>query len=159
MTIFESKPAKFLGSVLLCQSAGIIGSLFFKNDSMKWYSMLFKPEFNPPGWVFGVVWPILYFLMGTSLYLILNAEDSPQKKEALKVFWIQLFLNAIWTPVFFGAKSLSGSFIIILALLIMIFVMLYKFYKVSKPAAYLNIPYWLWVSFATGLNLTIWQLN
>lgn len=150
---------KLSGSILVCFVAGIIGRIAIKPESLIWYEYLLKPELTPPNWLFSIVWTILYLLMGISLFMVLNTENSTRKKQALIIFGIQLFLNALWAPVFFGLRSFAGGFFVIALLWVSIFVTFYKFYKISKPASYLLIPYLLWVSYATGLNLAFWMLN
>ena len=150
---------KLAGLILLCELVGIIGSLFTVKSSMVWYKELIKPFFTPPNWIFAPIWILLYLLMGISLYIITEAKNSDIKKQAIIAFSIQLFLNALWTPAFFGFKALIGSTIIIFLLLISIFITFYKFYKISPESSYLLIPYILWVSFAAGLNLSIMLMN
>lgn len=150
---------KLIGSILLCLSAGIIGKMAVRPESLIWYDYLVKPEFTPSSWIFATVWIILYLLMGLSLFMVLYTENSTQKKYALIIFGVQLFLNALWFPVFFGLRSIMGGFFVIILLWISIFLTFYKFYKLSPKAAYLLIPYLLWVSYATGLNLSMWILN
>lgn len=150
---------KLTGSILICQSAGIIGSLATGEKALTWYNSLNRPEFSPPNWLFAPVWIILYLLMGVSLFMVLKTENCSEKKQALIIFGIQLFLNALWSPVFFGLKSLMGGFFVIVLLLVFVFITFYKFYKISKVASYLLIPYIFWVSFASGLNLSVWLLN
>jgi len=150
---------KLSGSLLLCLSAGIIGKFAVSPDSLIWYEYIFKPEFTPPSWIFMPVWIILYLLMGISLFLVLKTENSTRKTHALIIFGVQLFLNALWAPVFFGLRSIIGGFFVIFLLWLSIFFTFYKFYKLSPMASYLLIPYLLWVSYAVGLNLSIWILN
>ena len=125
-----------------------------------WYATLAKPEFSPPNWVFAPVWISLYTLMGISLYLV---WDKRKKKKdttpALLVFFAQLVLNTIWSIVFFGLQSPFYAFILIIFLWVLIAGSIYFFYRISKTAAYLLIPYLLWVSFAAILNYYIWVLN
>jgi tryptophan-rich sensory protein len=151
---------KLLVSIAVCQLAGIIGSVTTLGSITIWYTTLNKPSFAPPNWLFGPVWITLYLLMGISLYLIWS--KGLQKKEVkigIALFAIQLFLNAIWSPVFFGMHALQLSFYIILAMWFFIFLTIVKFYSISKPAAYLLIPYIGWVSIATVLNYFVWILN
>lgn len=137
--------------------AGVIGSLF--NASVTdWYLTLNKPSFNPPSWIFAPVWTALFILIGISLYLILTAKDK-NKKPALIVFVIQWFLNIFWSYLFFGLHNPFYAFIEIILLLLSIIIMAIIFYRIDKRAAYLLIPYILWVSFAAFLNFTIWRLN
>lgn len=152
---------KLIVSFSLCFSAALIGSLFTTRDTLStWYTNLNKPFFTPPAWLFGPVWTALYILMAVSFFIVwqkgLNVRPV---KIALAFFIIQLILNALWTPLFFGAKMPLLAFIEILVLLIFIFLTILTFYKVSKPAAVILIPYFLWVSFASILTSSIWLLN
>jgi len=150
----------FLLCVLLCHAAGIIGSVFTIKAIPVWYALLEKPWFNPPNWIFGPVWLTLYTMMGISLYLIWrHREKGIQVTAALTIFGVQLFLNAIWTPVFFGAKLLAPAFAIIVLLWISIIATIGSFKNHSKTAALLLVPYLLWVTFAAILNFSLWILN
>ena len=146
-------------SIIICQSAGIIGSFFTVSSIGGWYQTLNKPVFNPPGYVFGPVWITLYLLMGISLYLVWNKKGSAGIKIPLIIFFAQLFFNTIWSILFFGLESPVLALIDIKILLILIIITMFSFYKVSKPAAFLMIPYLLWVSFATVLNYYIVVMN
>lgn len=146
--------SKLIFSIFLTQSAGAIGTIFTISAIPTWYALLNKPIFSPPNWVFGPVWTILYTLVGISMYLIwIN------KKGSLKLFLLHLFLNAIWSPIFFGLKNLGLAFFVIILMDISLLVIIKNFYKVNKIAGYLLIPYLLWISFASLLNLSIWKLN
>ena len=123
-----------------------------------WYAGLAKPLLNPPAWVFGPTWTILYLLMGVSLWLVWTSQ-SGEKSKALWLFAIQLVLNTIWSPIFFGAQSISGALTIIVLLWAAIVLTLKIFTKISRPAAWLLVPYLLWVTFAGYLNFAIWMLN
>lgn len=144
---------KLLGAIILCQLAGIIGTVFTMDAIPTWYAGLIKPVLNPPSWVFGPVWTILYTLMGISLYLVW------QKKGKTGIFFVQLVLNALWSIVFFGLKDISLALVVICMMWISIVSTIVVFYKISRPAAYLLLPYIAWVSFALYLNLAIWRLN
>lgn len=146
-------------SIIICQSAGIIGSFFTVSSVGGWYQTLNKPVFNPPGYVFGPVWITLYLLMGISLYLVWNKKGTSDIKIPLIIFFAQLFFNTIWSILFFGLQNPVLALIDIKILLILIIITIFSFYKVSKPAAFLMIPYVLWVSFATVLNYYIVVLN
>ena len=152
--------AKLIFSILLCLLAGAIGSIFTVSSIPTWYAVLKKPFFNPPNWIFGPVWTVLYILMGISLYLVwkkgIKTEES---KVALILFGFQLVINALWSIIFFGLRMPSYALIGIIILWVAILFTIIKFYNISKPAAYLLIPYILWVSFASVLNLYIWLLN
>lgn len=149
-----NKFAKLVLLVLLCESAGVIGSFFTFQSVSTWYPTLTKPFFNPPAFIFGPVWTTLYVLMGVSLYLVWG-----KKKTKLKWFWKQLFLNALWSIAFFGLKSPILGLLVILLLEVSIILTIKSFSRVNKTAAYLLYPYLFWVSFATLLNLSIVALN
>lgn len=145
---------KLILSILICQLAGIIGSIFSFSAIPSWYAFLNKPPFNPPNWVFGPVWTVLYTLMGFSAYLIFNKDKKP-----LKIFAVQLVLNAVWSIVFFGLHSIWGGLFFIILLWFSILLTIVTFYKIDKNAAFLLIPYLLWVSFASILNYYLLILN
>jgi translocator protein len=154
------KPFAALVSVLICLSAGGIGSIFTSPSIPTWYAGLKKPAFNPPNWIFGPVWTTLFILMGISAYLIWEKGWKKKAvKEALYVFAAQLILNMLWSVFFFGMHSPALAFIGIIFLWAAILMTILKFVKISKPAAYLLTPYILWVSFAALLNLMIVLLN
>lgn len=142
-------------------SAALIGSLFTSRDALDaWYANLNKPFFNPPGWVFGPVWTTLYVLMAVSAFLVWRKGlDTRAVRIALAFFVLQLVLNALWTPLFFGAKMPLAAFIEILFLWAAILLTILTFARVSRLAALLLIPYIAWVSFAAVLNASIWLLN
>lgn len=151
---------KLIISVVGCELVGILGSIFTFSSISTWYATLNKPSFAPPNWIFGPVWTLLYFLMGTSFYLIWQGGWQKKKaKIARKYFLAQLALNFIWSPVFFGLRSPLLGLIIIVAMWTLIVLTIRKFYPLSKWAAYLLVPYLLWVSFATVLNASIVALN
>ena len=123
-----------------------------------WYVHLNKPFFNPPNYLFGPVWSILYLLMGVSLFMILQSK-SINKKKAISIFFVQLFLNFWWSFLFFKFQLLGISLIEIVLMWLSILWMIIEFKKINKTAAYLQIPYLAWVTFASLLNLAIWYLN
>lgn len=151
---------KLIGSIVLCQIPGLIGSFFTASSTDKWYKQLNKPSFNPPDWIFAPVWITLYLLMGISLYLVWTSTSSSVAiKTALIVFFIQLGLNLLWSILFFGLKSPLLGFIGIIVLWIAILLSIIYFYQISKIAGFLLVPYLLWVSFAVILNFCIVILN
>lgn len=150
---------KLVLAVLICQSAGVIGSVFTTSSLESWYQKLVKPSFNPPGWLFGPVWISLYLLMGISLYLVWIRRPEQGTFAALVFFGIQLLLNTLWSVVFFGLQRPGLAFLEILFLFTAILVTAFLFFKISRPAAYLMIPYLIWVGFASVLNYFIWRLN
>jgi len=151
---------KLVAAIIMCSLAGAVGSIFTISAIQTWYTALNKPSFAPPNWVFGPAWTTLYILMGISLYIVW--EKGIKKKEirsAVKVFGVQLGLNAVWSFLFFGLRSPFYGLIGIVLLWLAIVWTMIKFWKISKTATYLLVPYILWVSFATILNLAVWQLN
>jgi len=147
---------KLIISILLPFLASVIGGFFTSQSVSTWYITLIKPSFNPPSWVFGPVWTILYLLMGISLYLVWIKRYD---KKAFTVFGIQLFLNALWSVLFFGLQNPLFAFIEIIFLWAAILITIIYFYRINKISAYLLIPYILWVSFAAVLNISIVLLN
>jgi len=154
------EPFKLIAAIAICQLAGIVGSLFTISQIPSWYAGLLKPSFNPPNWLFGPVWLTLYTLMGISLYLVwLKGFRTKQAKAALYLFITQLVLNSLWSIIFFGWHMTGYALVEIVLLWLAILAVIIRFYKISKPAAYLLVPYILWVSFAMFLNLNIFLLN
>ena len=151
---------KAIFCILLCLSAGGIGSTFTASAIPAWYATLAKPSFSPPNWIFAPVWTLLYIMMGLAAALVWQKSlQAPQVRAALVTFLIQLILNMIWSFLFFGLRSPLYGLIDILFLWAMILVTIAQFSKVSIPAALLLIPYIFWVTFAFGLNLGIFLLN
>jgi benzodiazapine receptor len=145
--------------LLLPFLAGYLGSAATYPSIPTWYQTLSKPSFNPPNWLFGPVWTLLYFLMGISLYLIVRNGVNQKNKKAVYIFVLQLVLNTLWSIVFFGLHAPLLALIVIIALWYFILKCIILFYPLNKKAAYLLIPYILWVSFASLLNLFIFLLN
>lgn len=152
------KAIQLIVAILIVQSAGIIGSFATFSAIPTWYAGLAKPAFSPPSWVFGPVWTILYTLIGISLFLVWQ-EKGKEKKTALGIFFVHLFLNALWSILFFGLHNPFIAFLEILLLLGTLLAVLWQFWRIRPMASYLLIPYLLWVSFAAFLNFTLWQLN
>jgi benzodiazapine receptor len=151
---------KLFAAIVVCQLAGVAGSFFTFPSVGTWYAGLVKPSFSPPNWVFGPVWIALYALMGVALYIVW--QKGPRKKEvrtALAVFGVQLLLNSLWSVVFFGLHLPSVAFFEIVMLWASIAATIFLFYGISRNAAYLLVPYFVWVSFASLLNFSIWMLN
>lgn len=145
--------------IVICLAAGFIGSYFTQSSVNTWFVTLTKPSFNPPSWLFAPVWTLLYILMAVSKYIICLLPKNDEKKEAIIIFFTQLILNILWSFSFFYLRSPLLGFINIIALWLMIILMIIRFYKLSPAAAWLQVPYFLWVSFASILNYYIWQLN
>lgn len=149
-----------IGWIAASQSAGIIGSFFTVSAIPGWYQLLQKPAWNPPGWVFGPVWTLLYTLMGIAAYRIWKlGMRKKQVRQAIILFSLHLGVNALWSIIFFGFQDILMAFLEIMILLGLIVKIVVRFYKLDKAAAYLLIPYLVWVSFATFLTYTILQLN
>lgn len=151
--------AKLIASLLLPLAVGGIAGIFTAEAIPGWYATLNKPSFSPPNWVFGPVWTTLYIAMGISFFMIWNMDASKARNQAIGVFMVQLFLNFCWSFFFFHFKMIGIALIDIVALWIMIVVMIFQFYRLKPLAAFINIPYLLWVSFATALNAAYFLLN
>jgi len=151
---------KLIISILICLLAGFIGSFFTTPAITTWYTTLQKPSFAPPNWVFFPVWTSLFIMTGISLFLVWQKGWEDKKvKTAIYIFAGQLVLNALWSVAFFGLRSPITGLIEIIILWIAILATILSFMKISRTAAYLLIPYILWVSFASIVNFSIWRLN
>lgn len=174
---------KIIISIIICESAGVIGSIFTTPSIPTWYASLQKPDFVPPNWLFAPAWITLFLLMGISLYLVwvkkwvseIPTDHSARKpwnpiseklwlgswreENAIAIFILQLVLNILWSAIFFGLKLPGLAFFEILMLWFAILYTIINFYRISKMAAFLLVPYILWVTFAAFLNFSIWQLN
>jgi len=148
---------KLLVAILICELAGGLGSIFNIKAIPRWYDKLKKPNFNPPNWIFGPVWTLLYLLMGISLYFVLIS--SANISLALIIFGIQLILNIFWSGIFFASHKPGWAFVEIIFMWIFIVLTLFVFYPISHIASYLLVPYLVWVSFASVLNFYVWELN
>ncbi len=151
---------KLVASVLICLIAGFVGSAATMPSITTWYASLIKPAWTPPNWLFGPVWTTLYILMGIAAFLVWR--EGLRRKEvkiALGIFGVQLILNVLWSIVFFAFKSTLGGFIIIVMLWVTILITIIAFYRISKPAGIILIPYIAWVSIASALNYTVYLLN
>ena len=145
-------------SILIAFAFGILGTILGGNFSS--YEIINRPIFSPPAIIFPIVWTILYTLMGISSYLIYTSDaNEVEKKSALSIYIIQLIINALWPLIFFRFKLYLLAFIWIIALIIAVIIMIYRFYKINPTAAYLQIPYILWLIFASILNYNIYLLN
>ena len=156
------RPLYFMiGFVLLSLAAGFLGTLVTVTGSDSWFALeLIKPAWQPPNYLFAPVWTILYILMGMAAgYVVSQGWSKKEVKIATGVFLIQLVLNVFWSYLFFGWHMLMAATIDIVALFVVICFMMYLFYRIKHVAAYLLIPYVLWVAFATVLCATIWIMN
>jgi len=146
-------------SLIISEGIGILGGLFGGNSSGA-YQDIIRPSFSPPGWIFGVVWPILYLLMGIAAYRVwMVGKQGKDVKKALTFYGIQLFLNFIWSILFFRYNLIGLALIEIVILLVFIIITTIMFFRIDKKAGWLMVPYILWVSFATVLNYSIYVLN
>lgn len=145
-----------IGWLLACFLAALIGAYF---EPGSWYEMLNKPSWTPPNWVFPVVWPILYIFMAIAAWLIWKEYGFDSARKELRWFILQLTLNAAWSWIFFGQQAISTALgeILLLWMAILFTTMLFR--RKNKIAAYLLVPYLLWVSYAVALNFAIWQMN
>lgn len=160
MKIFV-KIIKLIASISLCELAGIVGSIYTISSVKTWYPTLVKSPLNPPSWLFAPVWTTLFILMGIAFFIIWAKplETTPGKTPAIVLFLVQLIFNTLWSYFFFGLKSPLLGLIDIVILLILIILTIVSFFKISKLSGWLMIPYLLWVSFASILNLSIYLLN
>lgn len=145
--------------VLIELLGGASGWLSNSGYGNSWFDALRKPPFMPPGWVFGLVWPILYALMGISLAMILTVAPSPRRQAGLTLFFIQLALNFAWSPIFFAGHDIRVAKIIIFVMTVVAAAAAGQFLRLRKTAGLLLIPYLAWLIFATVLNVTIESLN
>jgi tryptophan-rich sensory protein len=151
---------RLLACLTVCQLAGLAGSVFTRQAVPAWYNGLQKPSFTPPNWLFGPAWISLYLLMAVAAYLVWQKGWSAAGvRTALAVFLLQLLLNALWSPVFFGLRSPLGGMIVIACLWLAIVLTMVLFRRLSPAAALLLAPYLLWVSYASALNVSIFMLN
>lgn len=149
----------FIGFVLIPVTVGVIASIATSSSVDTWFQTLEKPFFNPPDWLFAPVWTSLYVLMGISSYLIYTSAQSAMRILALDVYIMQLFLNFLWSWLFFWFKSPGFALFNIILLAVVIVIMIRRFYGIHKLAGILQIPYLMWILFATALNASIWYLN
>lgn len=145
-----------LGWLALTFAAAATGFLVSTDG---WYASIVKPSWNPPSWVFGPVWTLLYCMMATAAWLVWQRGGWHVQKRALGLYLVQWALNALWTPLFFGLHRPGLAFVEIMALYVAVLATLVAFWQVRRVAGLLLVPYILWMTLATALNFTIWQLN
>lgn len=150
---------KFIVSLVIPLGLGSVAGLVTSEAIPEWYASLNRPFFSPPNWLFGPVWTGIYILLGVSLFLVWKQVPGTERNRALFFFAVQMVLNFAWTFIFFYFKNLQLALIEIVFLWVSILVMILWFYKVKPWAAYLNIPYILWVTFATFLTAGYYYLN
>ena len=151
---------KLISAILICEAAGILGSLFTASAIPTWYATLNKPSFNPPNWIFAPVWTMLFVMMGVAAFLVWKqGVAQPGVKFALGMFLLQLLFNVLWSVMFFGLRSPLAGLIDIAALWGTLAITIWLFFTHSTVAGILLLPYLAWVSFASVLNFAIWRLN
>ncbi len=150
---------KFLTSLFVPLALGYIAGQYTSEAIPGWFESLNKPSFNPPGWIFGPVWTLLYILMGLSFFHIWIKPRIKERTVAKIIYIVQLLLNFAWSFLFFYYHDIALALIDIIVLDIVVVIMLLKFYQLKPTAAYLNIPYLLWILFATALNAAFYFLN
>lgn len=148
--------ALFIG---LTEAVGLLSGWLTRAGTMRYAEMIQKPPLSPPGWVFPVVWTVLYALMGISAARIWLAPPSRSQNRGLNLFWLQLAVNFLWSPIFFNAGAYGFAFIWLLLLWVLVLLMILQFRKVDKTAALLQIPYLIWLTFAAYLNWGVFRLN
>ncbi|TWR29390.1 tryptophan-rich sensory protein [Mucilaginibacter pallidiroseus] len=147
-------------SLVITLAIGFVASMFTRPEIDGWYRTLNKPSFTPPNWAFPVAWTTLYILIATAAYLVWQKRDgSATFKTTVVIYAVQLLLNFSWSIVFFGLHNIFGGLIVIILLLILIILNISWFGRFSMVAAWLLVPYLLWVSYATLLNISIYILN
>ncbi len=160
MGIKKLQVGKLIISLAVVQAAGLIGALFTAGSVGTWYTTLTRPELSPPNWIFGPVWTTLYLLIGIALYLVWTRHVGGHVRVLwLRLFWVQLVLNALWSILFFGLQRPDLAFLEIIALLGTIVGLVALAVRFDRRVSALLLPYLLWVSFASYLNYMIWQLN
>jgi benzodiazapine receptor len=156
----ESGIIKLVISILIPLIAGFIGSIATLSSIPTWYATLVKPVWAPPNWVFGPVWTTLYILMGIALFLVWHEGlERHDVKIAISVFGVQLFLNILWSVIFFGFQSILGGLIVIIILWVAILANIILFFRIFKASGILLLPYIIWVSIALYLNYVLYILN
>jgi translocator protein len=151
-----------LGFIALAFAAGAVGALFSPARSpaaAAWYAALSKPAWAAPQSWYGPVWSALYLLMGIAAWLIGRERYHRKRDTALAAYFIQLVLNALWSPLFFGARNVGAGLFVIVALWLAIIWTIREFFPIRPPAAWLLVPYLIWVGFAMALNFGIWRLT
>ena len=147
-------------SIMLPLVVGGLSGFFTTSSISGWYTTINKPSFNPPNWIFGPVWTLLYMMMGIALFIIWKSEaDAVLKKQALIFFFIQLAINFCWSLLFFYCESPGWALIDIVLMWVFILLTIFSFGKISSLSAWLLVPYISWVSFAAVLNFAIWRMN
>lgn len=155
-----SNIVKAIIAIAIPLMVGATSGFFTVTGVESWYQTIQKPSWNPPNWIFGPVWTTLYVMMGIALFLVWKEDTSEElKKIAIALFAVQLTLNFFWSFIFFNQQQPGWALVEIIAMWFFILLTIFAFAQVNKTAAWLLVPYISWVSFASILNYTIWQLN
>ena len=165
--MIEVRPSRFhiadvfalLGWLLICYAVAAVGAVMSMSGLLSWYPLLIKPSFNPPDWVFGPVWTVLYTMMGISAWMVWRKRGWAEGQVPLGWFTLQLTLNMAWSGLFFLYENPGLAFVEIIILWITIAATTVSFWSVDRRASLLLVPYLAWVTFATVLNFAIWRLN
>ena len=145
--------------IVLAEAVGLISGYLTRAETRVYAEMIQKPSLAPPGWVFPVVWTVLYALMGIGAARVYLTPASPARSRGLNLFVTQLAVNFLWSPIFFNARAYGFAFVWLLLLWSLVLLMILQFRKVDNTAALFQIPYLLWLTFAAYLNWAVWQLN
>lgn len=154
----KQKLTNILLFIVGTELVGAVSAILAGGGFGAFYGSILQPPFAPPGWVFPVVWAVLYAAMGISAYLVWSGK-SPCRRRALVLYGTQLLVNFLWSPVFFGLKAFGGAVVVVLLLLGLAGAMVCCFFKINQLAALLNIPYLVWLLYASYLTVGVWLLN
>lgn len=157
--MFQSLSVKAVVVAIICVGLGSLSGILSGSGNTEWYNSLNMPSFQPPSWIFGPMWTLLYTLMGIAAARIWHISEDGLRSSAVRLFIIQLILNLIWSPLFFGMQNPLIALIVIVLMWIFILLTIISFSKIDKLSAYLLVPYIAWVSFATLLNASVVYLN
>lgn len=149
---------KLIVSIVACMVLGALSGIRTTESIQTWYLELHKPSWNPPNWIFGPVWSVLYLLMGVSFALVWHSQ-SPLRTQAILIFLVQFFLNLAWSEIFFIQRHIGFALLEMTCMWIAILICIFQFYTVHRWASFLMLPYLAWVGFASFLTFTIWRLN
>ncbi len=159
MNMLKRNWKPYLWGVLLTEAVGGLAGLLNRNAIEVYNTSVVKPPLSPPAWVFPVAWGILYALMGIGAARVWITPESPSRSRSLRLFLVQLLFNFVWTFLFFSFRLYGFAFLWLAVLWVLIVRMALSFYEVDRPAAWLQLPYLLWVLFAAYLNFGVWKLN
>jgi tryptophan-rich sensory protein len=152
-------PKQYAAFIGLTEAVGFLSGIFSREGTAAYGQMLQKPALSPPGWLFPVVWTLLYALMGISAARVWAMPKTQARSRGLNLFIAQLIVNFFWSPIFFNARAYGLALVWLLLLWVLVFLMILEFRKVDKAAARLQLPYLIWLTFAAYLNWAVWQLN